>query len=145
MAARATTTFNQKLLNLKKFDLLILDDWGIEAFNKWSQNDLLELVDSQIGKRSVLFTSQFPLNVWHDAFDQKTVADAFVNMYFFETVCTIQVRAMAGGSELHHIPAEIIATAQEQARAVTRGVGAGGLSWPGLLRRLDRIDPSYRS
>ncbi len=75
----------------------------------------------------------------------KTVADAFVNMYFFEAVCTIQVRAMAGGSELKHIPQSIIETAQEQARVSTRGVGAGGLSWPGLLRRLDRIDPSYRS
>lgn len=79
VAARATATFNQRLMNLKKFDLLILDDWGIEAFNKRSQNDLLELVDSQIGTRSVLFTSQFPLNVWHDAFDQKTVADALMD------------------------------------------------------------------
>jgi DNA replication protein DnaC len=79
VAARATATFNQRLMNLKKYDLLILDDWGIEAFNKRSQNDLLELVDSQIGTRSVLFTSQFPLNVWHDAFDQKTVADALMD------------------------------------------------------------------
>jgi len=26
---------------------------------------------------------------------------------------------------------------------VTKGLGAG-LVWPGLLRKLDRIDPSYR-
>ncbi len=79
VAARATTTFSQKLASIKKFDLLILDDWGIEAFNKRSQNDLLELIDNEIGKRSVLFTSQFPLNVWHDAFDNKTVADALMD------------------------------------------------------------------
>ncbi|MDO8370785.1 MAG: IS21-like element helper ATPase IstB [Burkholderiaceae bacterium] len=79
LVARATTTFSQKLANLKKFDLLILDDWGIEAFSKRSQNDLLELIDSQIGKRSMLFTSQMPLNVWHDAFDNKTVADALMD------------------------------------------------------------------
>ena len=75
----------------------------------------------------------------------KTVADAFLNMYFFESVCTIQVRAMAGGSPLIHIDASVIATAQEQARQATRGVGGGALSWPGLLRRLDRVDDSYRS
>lgn len=79
VAARATATFGQKLASLKKFDLLILDDWGIEAFNQRSQNDLLELIDNQIGKRSVLFTSQFPLSTWHDAFDNKTVADALMD------------------------------------------------------------------
>ena len=79
VAARATATFGQKLASLKRFDLLILDDWGIEAFNQRSQNDLLELIDNQIGKRSVLFTSQFPLNTWHDGFDNKTVADALMD------------------------------------------------------------------
>ncbi len=32
----------------------------------------------------------------------------------------------------------------EKARQVTRGQGAGALTWPGLLRRLDRINPGYR-
>jgi ribulose-5-phosphate 4-epimerase/fuculose-1-phosphate aldolase len=74
-----------------------------------------------------------------------TVADAVLAMYFFETVCTIQVRAMAGGAPLIHIDPEIIRTAAEQARVATRGMGAGALTWPGLLRRLDRIDRSYRT
>ncbi len=73
-----------------------------------------------------------------------TTADAFLNMYLFETVCTIQVRAMAGGGELISIDPRIIAGAQQQARQVTRGVGGGALTWPGLLRRLDRLDPGYR-
>jgi ribulose-5-phosphate 4-epimerase/fuculose-1-phosphate aldolase len=74
-----------------------------------------------------------------------TIADAFLNMYLFESVCTIQVRAMAGGSPLTHIDPGIIATAQEQARQATHGVGGGALSWPGLLRRLDRLDDSYKT
>ena len=74
-----------------------------------------------------------------------TVADAFLGMYFFEAVCTIQVRAMAGGSELIYVDPRIVAGAQSQARVATRGVGAGALTWPGLLRRLDKADPSYRS
>jgi ribulose-5-phosphate 4-epimerase/fuculose-1-phosphate aldolase len=73
-----------------------------------------------------------------------TVADALLAMYFFETVCTIQVRAMAGGTPLIHIDPQIIQTAGEQARVATRGMGAGALTWPGLLRRLDRIDDGYR-
>ncbi len=74
----------------------------------------------------------------------KTIADAFVNMYLFEAACMIQIRAQAGGGELASIPAAIIAGAQQQAKTVTKGQG-GMLAWPGLLRRLDRIDPSYRT
>ena len=72
----------------------------------------------------------------------RTVADAFLSMYFLEAACTIQVRAMAGGSELLGIDAAIIATAQQQAVQATRGLGAQ-LAWPGLLRRLDRRLPGY--
>ena len=74
-----------------------------------------------------------------------TVADAFVNMYLFESVCTIQVRAMSGGAELVSVDPRIIRGAQQQAKEVTQGVGAGALAWPGLLRRLDRVDASYRT
>jgi len=74
----------------------------------------------------------------------RTVADAFQAMYFFETVCTIQVRAQAGGGELVHVDPRIVAGAAEQARAATRGQGAQ-LAWPGLLRRLDRHFPGYDS
>ncbi len=73
-----------------------------------------------------------------------SVAEAFLAMYFFETVCTIQVRAQAGGGALVHVDPRIIAGAQAQAKAVTRGIGPGALTWPGLLRRLDRTDPGYR-
>ncbi|WP_428309971.1 class II aldolase/adducin family protein [Hydrocarboniphaga sp.] len=74
----------------------------------------------------------------------RSIADAFQSMYLFEAACMIQVRAQAGGGELLNIPQSIVDTAQDQARAVTRGQGAG-LAWPGLLRRLDRIDPSFRT
>jgi ribulose-5-phosphate 4-epimerase/fuculose-1-phosphate aldolase len=75
----------------------------------------------------------------------ETVADAFVAMYVLETVCTIQVRAQAGGGELIAIDPKIIEGAKEQARKATTGVSAGALTWPGLLRKLDRTDPSYKN
>lgn len=73
-----------------------------------------------------------------------TVAEAFQAMYLFETVCTIQIRAQAGGGELVHVDPAIIATARAQASEVTRGLGAH-LVWPGLLRRLERRCPGYDS
>ena len=71
------------------------------------------------------------------------VPDAFLFMYAFETACMIQLRAQAGGGELIPIDPRIIATAQQQAAAVTNAA-LGALAWPALLRKLDRIDPSYR-
>jgi ribulose-5-phosphate 4-epimerase/fuculose-1-phosphate aldolase len=74
----------------------------------------------------------------------ESIPEAFLLMYVFESACTIQVRAQAGGGELVRIDPRIIAGAQAQARAVTRNAG-GALAWPGLLRQLDRADPGYRS
>lgn len=73
----------------------------------------------------------------------ETIADAFFRMYFFETTCTIQVRAQSGGGELISIAPEIISDAPSQVSQATRSSG-GALAWPGLLRKLDRIDPGYR-
>ncbi len=74
----------------------------------------------------------------------ESVADAFLFMYLFESACTIQVRAQAGGGELVNIDPRIIAGATAQAKQVTRNAG-GALAWPALLRQLDREDASYRS
>ncbi len=74
----------------------------------------------------------------------KTVADAFLNMYLFEATCTIQVRAMAGGTPLRKVEHQIIDNAMAQAKVVTKSQG-GMLAWPALLRKLERMDPGYRS
>ncbi|MEM5310475.1 class II aldolase/adducin family protein [Paraburkholderia sp. JHI869] len=72
-----------------------------------------------------------------------TAADAFVAMYFFEASCMIQVRAQAGGSKLLPIAQPILEGIKQQIAQVTRGVSTGALAWPGLLRRLDRMNPGY--
>ena len=74
----------------------------------------------------------------------ESIADAFLFMYLFEATCAIQVRAQAGGNELISIPTPILEGAMAQANAVTKGMG-GQLAWPGLLRKLDRIDTSYKT
>ncbi|MEC5207558.1 DNA replication protein DnaC [Vogesella perlucida] len=78
-AARATATFVQRLQQLSKFHLLILDDWGIEPFSRRTENDLLELIDNRLGKCSLLITSQMPMSIWHDTFHNKAVADALMD------------------------------------------------------------------
>jgi ribulose-5-phosphate 4-epimerase/fuculose-1-phosphate aldolase len=73
-----------------------------------------------------------------------SVADAFLSMYIFETTCQIQLAAQSGGSELTHVEAQVLAGVAESARRQTEGLG-GAFVWPALLRKLDRVDPSYRT
>lgn len=73
----------------------------------------------------------------------QTVAEAFLSMYILERACRIQILAQSGRGELHLVAAPIIDLTAKQLSAVTVGQGAQ-LAWPGLLRKLDRIDPSYR-
>jgi ribulose-5-phosphate 4-epimerase/fuculose-1-phosphate aldolase len=72
-----------------------------------------------------------------------TPADAFLFMYLFEAACVVQVRAQAGGGELIPVGTQVLDGIQKQAEKVTRGLG-GQLAWPGLLRKLDRVNPGYR-
>ena len=74
----------------------------------------------------------------------RSVADAFLFMFVLERACRIQVLAQAGGRELIRVPQPIVDGIMAQAEQVTRGLG-GQLAWPGLLRKLDRLDPSFRS
>lgn len=72
-----------------------------------------------------------------------TIPDAFLMMYALETACQIQVMAQSSGAELVEVPAPIVGGIKAQAAAVLQGLG-GQLAWPGLLRKLDRLDPSFR-
>src|SRR6184192_327756 len=72
----------------------------------------------------------------------RTVAEAFLGMFLLERACEIQILAQSGGGELSMVPEPIVDRVASQLSAVTVGQGAS-LTWPGLLRKLDRIDPSY--
>src|SRR5947209_6861475 len=73
----------------------------------------------------------------------RTAAEAFLGMFLLERACEIQIMAQSGGGELAKIPNDIVDRVASQMSAVTMDQGAA-LTWPGLLRKLDRIDPSYR-
>ncbi len=71
-----------------------------------------------------------------------TVADAFLFMYITQRACEVQIKAQSGGSELTMIPTPILAGIQAASAEVTKGAG-GNIAWPALLRKLNRLDPSY--
>lgn len=75
----------------------------------------------------------------------RTIADAFMAMYSLQRACEIQLLAQAGGNaQLITIPQSVLDTVPEYLRLVTRGAGSG-VVWPALVRKMDRLDPSYRA
>jgi len=71
-----------------------------------------------------------------------SIPDTFLAMYIMEAACAIQLKAQ-NAQKLTLVPNEVLKTMREQAQAATKGLG-GALAWPGLLRKLDRLDPSFR-
>ncbi|HEY2029403.1 MAG TPA: class II aldolase/adducin family protein [Myxococcales bacterium] len=72
-----------------------------------------------------------------------TVPEAFLAMYTFENACRVQIDAQAGG-ELVHVDTRILEGMGEVMKKVTNGQGAN-IAWPALLRKLDKLDPSYKT
>jgi ribulose-5-phosphate 4-epimerase/fuculose-1-phosphate aldolase len=73
----------------------------------------------------------------------RSVADAFLSMYVFESACQIQVSAQAGG-ELVPVDPRIVEGTAKAMQVQTDGLG-GAFVWPSLIRKLDRLDPSYKT
>ena len=73
-----------------------------------------------------------------------SIADAFLSMYTFENTCRIQIDALAGGGELTQVDPRILAGMAEVMKIATAGQGAQ-LAWPALLRKVERLDPGYRT
>ena len=72
----------------------------------------------------------------------ESVADAFLFMFMLQRACEIQLHAQATGQDMIKVPDPILAGIQAQAKQVTRAAG-GALAWPGILRKLDKVNPGY--
>lgn len=71
----------KRLTSLGKFDLLILDDFGMSTLTATNRAHLLELIDQRTGRRATVITSQIPVDRWHDYLsgDNPTLADAILD------------------------------------------------------------------
>jgi DNA replication protein DnaC len=59
--------------------MLILDDFGMHAFDSASRGILLDIIEDRHGKRSTIVASQIPVSDWYERIGEKTVADAILD------------------------------------------------------------------
>jgi DNA replication protein DnaC len=74
--ARAEGCYARRLAAIARYDLLVLDDWGLAALTLEQSRDLLEVFEDRYDRRSTLVTSQLPVEDWHRLLPDPTLADA---------------------------------------------------------------------
>ena len=60
-------------------DVLIIDDWGLAVLTAPERRDLLEILEDRHGRASIIVTSQLPVEHWHEAIGDPTLADAILD------------------------------------------------------------------
>jgi DNA replication protein DnaC len=77
--ARGDGRHARLLKNIARVELLILDDWGLTTLTQDQARDLLEIVDDRHNRGSTIVTSQLPVDHWHEAIPNPTIADAILD------------------------------------------------------------------
>lgn len=70
------TRFLQRLANTQ---LLIIDDWALETLTQSQRNNLLDIIDDRHGQQATLIATQVPIEHWHEAIGEPTIADAVLD------------------------------------------------------------------
>jgi DNA replication protein DnaC len=77
--ARGDGSWEKLLGELKKPDLLILDDFGLAPLEPLQCRDFLEVVEDRYASASTAVASQLPVSCWHGVFADATIADAVLD------------------------------------------------------------------
>lgn len=77
--AKADGSYAKTLLRLAKYDVLIIDDFGLGTLQTGQRHDLLEVMEDRYDTRSTIVTSQLPVSKWHEWIGDPTLADAMLD------------------------------------------------------------------
>lgn len=138
MAGTAVSALEDGLMPLSQTAMLLGGKLGYHDYEGivFDAEEQPRLIAALGNNRALLLRNHGTLSIG------STVADAMQTMYFLERACSIQVAAQGCGSKLRLPDAKV----RDKVAAQTNWFSdvADRLLWPAILRRLDRIDPSYR-
>lgn len=77
--AKADGSYAKVTHSLARIDLLILDDWGLSPLGGEQRQILFDLIDDRHKVRSLIITSQLPLENWFEQIGDPTIADAIMD------------------------------------------------------------------
>lgn len=77
--AKADGTYLRELTKIQRQDVIILDDFGLQALDNHNRITLLEIIEDRHNNGSIIVTSQIPVQGWYDIIGEKTIADAILD------------------------------------------------------------------
>ncbi len=77
--SRADGTYTSLLRKYSKFQLFILDDFGISPMTTDDATNLFEIIEDRTQINSTIITSQLPVSQWYDYLNNDTIADAILD------------------------------------------------------------------
>lgn len=77
--AKADGSYQREIQKIERYQLLILDDFGLQQLDHQNRLTLLEIIEDRHGKSSTIITSQLPVSKWYDCIGDKTIADAIMD------------------------------------------------------------------
>ena len=78
-ASKASGKILKDLKRIQRCDLLILDDFALSPFDNVTRGLLMDVIDDRYDHASTIVASQIPVQMWHDAIGEQTVADAVMD------------------------------------------------------------------
>ena len=135
---QAVSAHGEGLLPLTQTAMLARGDMAFHEYEGVATDlDERERLVADLGdKSSMLLRNHGTLTVG------KTIAEAFVRMYFLERACEAQVYALSAGDNISNPPQGTPELAAEQSRAMIP-LGSNLLAWPALKRKAYRLDPGF--
>ena len=76
---KADGSYAREIAKVEKYDLLILDDFGLQQLDSTARLILLEIIEDRHGRKSTIISSQLPVAKWYDIIGDGTVADAILD------------------------------------------------------------------
>lgn len=79
MLARASNTYLKFRSRMVRPDLLVLDDLGLRKFTDIEAHDLNDILKERIGSKSVIITTQLPVDHWSEVIEDPVIADTIID------------------------------------------------------------------
>src|SRR5262249_1837315 len=126
--SRGDGRYQRLLAQLQRTSLLVLDDFLLTPAGVEQCRDLLEVVEDRAQLRSTLVASQLPIDAWHGAMADPTLAEAILDRLLHQghriTVKGPSMRARDPDGAVS--PAPSSAAAGSRRGGISRGPGSAG-------------------
>lgn len=77
--AKVDGTYLKELSKINSMELLILDDFGLQAFDNHARDAMLDIIDERFSSNTTIVCSQIPVSAWYDIIGEGTIADAILD------------------------------------------------------------------